>query len=165
MGGNSGIRDNLCLPTIMGISVYYARLRSPNRLSMSSMLPTMVEDLLVAHPKIFHGTRPQISNSVPNGWYGLLNEFCLLLENICAEDELSHLQLYEIMNDSGCLILKFSFDCEVSERLTETIDARVFALRNRSVFTCVICGRLADTLTAPVLCAEHIKSDCTSLSF
>jgi hypothetical protein len=117
----------------------------------------MIEDLMAAHPRIFRGERPHVSTSVPNGWYGLLNEFCSLLHTICAEDELSSLHVHGIIDDSGCLALEFTFECKLSETQKQTIDARVFALRNRSMFTCAICGRLAETLEIPALCAKHNK--------
>jgi transposase len=47
----------------------------------------------------------------------------------------------------------------VPEHQTRTIDARLFALSTRSVFTCSVCGRLVDTpsTATPVLCKEHNK--------
>lgn len=162
MGGNSGIPANICLPTIVGIFEY------PYDVSFFSMLvssagrpalATMIKDLVETHPKVFRGKYPQASPTIPVGWHRLLDEFCLLLEAICDESELSSLQFHRILNESGCLILNFDFGCELSERKAQTIDARVFALRNRSFFSCSVCGRLVKTLTNPVLCKEHEKLD------
>jgi hypothetical protein len=82
----------------------------------------------------------------------------MLLESICNENELSSLQFHRILDESGYLILDLSFDCELSEPKAQTIDARIFALRNRSFFTCCVCGRLADTSTKPVFCKKHNES-------
>lgn len=115
----------------------------------------MINNLVEAHPKVFRGRCPQVSPTVPIGWQRLLDEFCLLLEAICDENELSGLQFHRIINESGCMILNFDFGCELSERKAQTIDARVFALRNRSFFSCSICGCLVENMTNPVLCQEH----------
>lgn len=160
MGGNSGILSNLCLPAIVGICSWHydSRLFHMTGLSIANkFLPLIVQDLVDAHPKVFRGTLPQISSTVPNGWRGLLGEFCLLLETICDERQLFALQFHSILDDSGCLILDFTFDCEVTAAQVKTLDARVFALRKRSAFTCCVCGRLTDTLTRPVVCTEHEK--------
>ena len=118
----------------------------------------MIGGLVEAHPKVFRGKHPQVSLSIPSGWRGLIGEFCLLLEAICNEHELSSLRFHRIFDESGRLILDFTFDCELSEHQTRTIDARVFALGNRSVFTCSVCGSLALTLTTPpVRCSAHNK--------
>ncbi len=120
-------------------------------------LATMIGDLVEAHPKVFRGKYPQVSPTVQIGWHRLLDEFCLLLEAICDENELSSLQFHRILNESGVLILNFDFCCELSERKGQTIDARVFALRNRSLFSCSVCGCLVDNLKIPVLCQQHEK--------
>ena len=123
-----------------------------------NVLPPIIEELVAAHPRVFRGKQPQASATIPSGWRGLLDEFCLLLEAICNEHELSSLQFHRILDESGCLILDLGFDCELSEHQTRTIEARVFSLRNRSVFTCCVCGCLADTLSKPVFCKKHNKS-------
>lgn len=117
----------------------------------------MIRSLVEAHPKVFHGKQPRVSPSIPVGWHGLLDEFCLLLEAICDEHELTNLRFHRILDDSGYLIFHFEFDCELSAHQVQTIDARVFSLRNRSFFTCYVCGQLVDTLTRPVLCKKHNK--------
>lgn len=122
------------------------------------IVPQMIDGLVEAHPKVFRGKPPQVSPSIPSGWRGLVDEFCLLLEAICDERELSTLEFHRVHDEFGCLMLDFTFGCELSEHQITTIDARVFALSNRSVFTCFICGRLAETLTTPpVRCTEHSK--------
>jgi hypothetical protein len=127
--------------------------------AVKNVRPLVIEELVEAHPRVFRGKQPQASPTIPSGWLGLLDEFCLLLEAICNDQELSSLQFRRILEESGCLILDLTFDCELSEPQARTIEARVFALRNRSVFTCCVCGRLVDTLTKPVLCKKHNKSD------
>lgn len=110
-----------------------------------------------AHPKIFRGNHPEVSPSIPIGWRNLVDEFCLLLELICDERELASLQFRRIVEESGRLVFDFTFGCELSEHQTGTIDARLFALSNSSVFTCSICGRLVETLptTTTMLCKKH----------
>lgn len=119
-------------------------------------LSQMIGPVVKAHPRVFRGKQPQVSPTIPSGWRGLVDEFCSLLEAICDEAELSSLQFHRILEESGRLILDFTFGCELSEHQARTINARVFALGNRSVFTCSVCGRLGETLTAPpVRCTEH----------
>lgn len=124
-----------------------------------NVLAPIIEELMAEHPRVFRGKQPQASPTIPIGWRGLLDEFCLLLEAICNEHELSSLQFHRILDESGSLILDLTFDCELSDHQTRTIEARAFALRNRSVFTCCVCGRLADTSTNPVFCEKHNKSN------
>lgn len=121
------------------------------------VLAIMIKNLVEAHPKVFCGKYPQVSPTIPVGWHRLLDEFCLLLEAICDEYELASLQFHSILNESSCLILNFDFACELSERKAQTIDARVFALRNRSFFSCSVCGHLVENITNPALCKEHEK--------
>jgi len=159
MGGNSGILSNVCLPTIVGIfwcPFDSGFLHMPVSSSAKTDLPQLSGSVFEAHPKVFRGKQPQVPPSIPSGWRGLVDEFCLLLEAVCDEDELSSLQFHRILEESGRLILDFTFGCELSARQARIIDARVFALSNRSVFTCFVCGRLAETLTRPpVRCTEH----------
>ena len=160
MEGNSGIPAILCLPTIVGIFGCPYDVSFFNMLNStvgSPALATMIEDLVQAHPKVFRRKYPQVSPTVQVGWHRLLDEFCLLLEAICDENELSSLQFHRILNESGVLILNFDFCCELSEWKGQTIDARVFALRNRSFFSCSACGCLVDNLKIPVLCQQHEK--------
>lgn len=119
------------------------------------MLSTIIEDLVVAHPTIFRNTRPLVSPTAPAGWRDELKGFCLSLENICTDEELKSFRLHRIHDDFGNLGLDFTFDCEVSKEKEDIIDARAFAARNRSVFCCVICGSIVDTVAKPVLCAKH----------
>lgn len=158
------MHSNICLPTIVGISARpydpgFFRIMSVSS-TVKNRLSQLTGELVETHPTVFRGNHPQVSASIPSGWRGLIDEFCLLLEAICDKRELSRLQFHRILDESGRLILDFTFDCELSERQLRTINARVFALGNRSVFTCCICGRLAETLTPPpVLCAEHCKGN------
>lgn len=162
IGGNSGIHSSLCLPTIVGI---FECLYDGNffNFSVSStgwlILATMIEVLAAAHPKVFGSKHTEVSPNIPIGWRGLIEEFCLLLEAICDDQELSSLQFHRILDESGCLILELDFNCELSEHQIQVIEARVFALRNRSFFSCSVCGRLTDALTTPVFCSEHEKLD------
>ena len=122
-----------------------------------SVFPLAIEDLVKAHPRVFLNKRPKMSPTVPSGWRQLLDWFCLLLEKICNDHELGNFQFNGILEESGFLILDFAFDCELSEYQNERIDSKVFLLRNRSFFTCYVCGCLADTLEKPVLCKKHNK--------
>lgn len=124
---------------------------------MKSCAPVTIAALAKTHPQIFRGNYPRVSPTIPTGWLGLIDEFCLLLEAVCDQHELAALEFASIVNDSGCLIFNFTFGCSLSERQTQTIDARVFALRNRSIFSCIVCGNLSNTLTNPVLCESHNK--------
>lgn len=119
------------------------------------MLSTIIEDLVVAHPTIFRDTRPLVSPTAPAGWRDELKWFCSSLEKICTDEELKSFRLHRIHDDSGSLGLDFTFDCGVSKEKAEMIDARAFAARNRSVFSCVVCGSIVDAVAKPVLCAKH----------
>lgn len=124
---------------------------------LMSLCPLLIEDLVEAHPKLFLNKQPQISPTVPCGWRELVEWFCLMLEKICNEHELTTFQFIGILEESGFLILDFDFDCELSVHQTEMIESKVLLLRNRSFFTCYVCGRLVDTLDKPVLCEKHNK--------
>jgi len=137
MGGNSEIPVDLCLPTIVGI------FRCPYDVSFFNMLvsldgrpvlTTMINDLVEAYPRVLRGKQLHVSPTIPVGWRRLLDEFFTLLEAICDERELDSLDFLRILNESGCLILEFDFGYELSERKGHIIEARVFALRNRSFF-------------------------------
>lgn len=167
MGGNSGIPANVCLPTIVGIfgCLYDVSFSDMLVSSDRRLVPTtMTNDSVEAYIKFFRGKDLQVSPNIPVGWHGLLIEFFSLLERICDERELSSLRFYRICNESGYLVLNFEFSCELSEQKAEIIDARVFALRNRSFFSCSVCGCLAEVLTNPVLCKEHTNLNNTSLN-
>jgi len=161
MGGNSGILSNVCLPTIVGIfgrAYHSGFLPMPVSSSVRALSQT-IGSLVEAHPKVFRGNIPQVSPSIPSGWRGLVDEFCRLLEQICDERELASLQFHGIFDESGYLILDFTFGHELSQNQTRTIDARRFALSTRSVFTCSVCGHLIDnpSTAPPILCKEHNK--------
>ena len=115
--------------------------------------------LVRRYPKIFKGQFPLLPSVVPPGWYLILNELCALFEELCSDEQLSKLEVIQITKRFDSVWLNYVFRCLLTDDQTEVIDARVFAMRNRSRISCVICGKFAETLPLPMeemLCARHI---------
>lgn len=88
----------------------------------------------------------------------MVEEMCRLIERTCTADQLRALRFTQINEELGSLYFDFSFDCELSDQQWRILDARVFALRNRSVFSCITCGQLVKDDDFPTtFCAMHVS--------
>lgn len=117
-----------------------------------------IRNMVEAHPEIFNNSLPRLSSAVPVGWRRLLDQFCVMLKSLCDADQLAQLEFEQISEKYGRLHLDFRFASPLSEDQRTIIDARLFAMSNRSVFSCFSCGELVsdlDAVCSPMLCKAH----------
>lgn len=100
-----------------------------------------IKPFIDGYPKLFRSGEPSVCTTVPTGWNPLLHELCQLILSACTTEETEDFKFEEISVNQGFLLMRYNLPPTLSLHWRQAIDARSFAIGNRSHATCVKCGR------------------------
>lgn len=126
---------------------------------LSPMNSETITTLLASYPHVFKASPPAYSGNLPSGWQPLIIELCDYLQKVCTKEQLRALRVLEIKYDDDSLNFEIDFGNALNDSQALTFGAKLFALRNRSRFSCHVCGQLVQKFPAqgePPVCDSHL---------
>jgi hypothetical protein len=113
----------------------------------------VLQKLIDAHPKFFHGKNPTCSSYLLEGWYDIVDQGITKIEELLSEKELEEIEVGQIKEKFGYLRIY----ARVPEHALSVLDE----MEEQSSKTCEVCGAEGKLLTKgwmSVRCDKHAKS-------
>jgi len=69
---------------------------------------TALEKLVAAHPALFRGAPTRVPSDLPDGWYGLVDGLCILIESVLGPVDCASFEVVQVKEKYGALRFYFA---------------------------------------------------------
>lgn len=104
-----------------------------------------IQELIIAHPRLFKNISTRSQSDLSQGWYKLVDELCQQINIVITDDELANFEVLQIKEKFGSLRFYFKASEKMRPRIKELVDLAY----HKSVFSCDRCGEFRPPYSFP----------------